>query len=169
MNDLAPLPSDITIHPLASAVFGLAAAAFGAGMVQYLLPASACSRHLLAWATLPPLLLPLAAILGIHLTRPWGHLPYAVGIAAIIRAAVHATRREPSAQHEWLIAGLLSMPGFVVVVSVLGVDSFYPLACRSSPRGQSRMTLCRFSNAGSSRSSIPGNPMHKKALPALHR
>lgn len=119
------IPNDTTIHPLASMVVGVAAAAFGAGMVQYLLPASACSRHLLAWATLPPLLLPLAAILGIHLTRPWGHLPYAFGIAAIIRAAVHASRREPSAQHEWLIAGLLSMPGFVVVVSLFGVDSFY--------------------------------------------
>lgn len=119
------IPNSTAIHPLASAVVGTAAAAFGAGVVQYLLPASACSRRLLAWATLPPLLLPLAAIVGIVITRPWGHLPYAVGVAAITYAATQAARIEPSAQHEWLIAGLLSMPGFVLVVSLLGVDSFY--------------------------------------------
>jgi signal transduction histidine kinase len=123
--DATTRPIDQYANPVAAFLFGLAGAAFNCGLVHYLAPQANPGYRALTLCVGPLLLPPLAAIAGVPVSRYWALLCFIVALPVIVRLGAKAARAEPTAGHEWLIGGLLSIPVFATVVIVLGIDSAY--------------------------------------------
>ncbi len=123
--DFALLPVGLQINPVSASILAVAASAFCGGLSYYLAAPAMPPRSQLALSVLIPMTLPLLALLGVPLYRPWGFLPFVLGFLVVVYATLQAMRREPRANHGWLALGMLAMPVYLAVVSVLGIDPFY--------------------------------------------
>ena len=123
--DTALLPTTIYMNGPATLLHGLAAASVARGLLQYLAAPANPSPRLMVIAMAPSLSLALAALLGVPLPRPWALLPFMVTAFALVFAAFKAARAERSAGHEAIAMGLISVPAFLVMLLLNGVDSFY--------------------------------------------
>lgn len=125
VNDAAFLPTTINLSTPAAVLHGTATAAIACGLLQYLAAPASPSRRLMVLAIVPALGIALAAALGLPLPRPWALLPFMGTAFALVFAALKAARNERSAGHEVIAVGLVSIPVFLVMLLVSGVDSFY--------------------------------------------
>jgi len=123
--DASTRPVDTRVHPVAALTLGFGGAVFNVGMLLYLASPAPPRRWQMLVAVLPSLAAPIALLLQVELHRPWAHLPYAVSLFVLVIAAIDAARREPEAGHQWIAAGLLTIPAVMVATMLAGVDTFY--------------------------------------------
>lgn len=124
-NDAHFAPAATYMNGPATGLHGLAGAAVACGLLQYLSAPAKPSPRLLALALAPPLVLALLALLGVPLLRPWGFMPFMATALVMVYATLQAARNEPGAGHEAIAIGLISLPIYLVVLLLSGVDSVY--------------------------------------------